>query len=187
MESTHSSLLIRLRTREDSQAWSRFVKLYTPLVRHWISLLGVESNQINDLVQEVFVVLLGRVSWIAENPPDSFRGWLRTVTLNKCRDHFRRMKRLVEPQLLERIEVAERDPNEILTEQEYREFIAQSALHLMRDAFSETTWRACWEHVARGKSAREVAVELGITENAVYLARGRVLKRLRSELEGLWE
>jgi RNA polymerase sigma-70 factor (ECF subfamily) len=89
--------------------------------------------------------------------------------------------------MIELLEIAERDPNPILIEQEYRTFVAQAALRLMRDSFSETTWRACWEHVVEGRTASQVAVELDISENAVYLARGRVLKRLRDELVGLWE
>ena len=184
---TQSSLLIRLRTSEDSDAWFRFVRIYTPLIQHWVKQLGVEANQADDLIQDIFVVLLGQVSMLANRPPDSFRAWLRTVTLNKCRDWFRHQNRKSNPKLLERIEAAIEDPNSLLSEKEYQTFVAQSALQLMRDTFSETTWRACWEHVARGKSARVVSAELGITENAVYLARGRVLKRLRSELDGLWE
>jgi len=187
MLTTQSSLLIRLRSRDDSEAWSRFARLYTPLVHHWVSRLGVESNHADDLVQEVFVVLLGRISLIAMDQPKSFRAWLRTVTLNKCRDHFRRQNRLTEPRLMEQMEIAERDPAAILTEEEYRKYVARAALQLMRDSFSETTWRACWEQVACGRTAAEVAADLGITENAVYLARGRVLKRLREELDGLWE
>ncbi len=184
---TQTSLLIRLRTSEDSDAWFRFVRIYTPLIQHWVKQLGVEANQADDLIQDIFVVLLGQVSMLANRPPDSFRAWLRTITLNKCRDWFRHQNRKSNPKLLERIESAIEDPNSLLLEKEYQTFVAQSALQLMRDTFSETTWRACWEHVAQGKSAKAVAEELGITENAVYLARGRVLKRLRSELEGLWE
>lgn len=186
MITTHSSLLIRLRTSGDSAAWSRFVRLYTPLIRHWVAQLGVDANQADDLTQDVFVGLMGQASMLADNPPNSFRAWLRTVTLNKCRDWFRHENRASNPQLLERIELATEDPNELLTESEYQTFVAQSALQLMRESFSETTWRACWEHVAMARSAPEVAAELGISENAVYLARGRVLKRLRSELDGLW-
>lgn len=187
MTTTQSSLLVRLRTREDSAAWSRFVRIYTPLVHHWIRRLGVEKNQADDLVQDVFIALLGKVSFIAANRPKSFRAWLRTVTLNKCRDYFRRTNRNTEPQLMAQLEVAGRDTNEVLTDDEYQSFVAQSAMQLMKDSFSETTWKACWEHVANGRSAKAVAANLGISENAVYLARGRVLKRLRTELEGLWE
>lgn len=185
--STQSSLLIRLRTPEDSEAWSRFVRIYTPLIHHWVKQLGVEANKTDDLIQDIFVALLGQVSMLAKRPPNSFRAWLRTITLNKCRDWFRQQNRKSNPRLLENIETAVEDPQSLLLEREYQTFVAQSALQLMRNAFSETTWRACWEHVALGKSAKKVSTELGITENAVYLARGRVLKRLRNELDGLWE
>lgn len=187
MLTTQFSLLIRLRATDDTEAWSRFVRLYTPLVHHWIGKTGVEANAMDDLVQEVFVVLLDRAQWLGENRPGSFRGWLRTVTLNKCRDHFRRANRMTEPRLMGLPDMAECDPAVLLTDDEYRRYVARAALRLMRDSFSETTWRACWEHVAMNRPAREVAVELGITENAVYLARGRVLKRLREELAGLWD
>ncbi len=187
MTTTHSSLLVRLRTRDDSAAWSRFVRIYTPLIHHWILRLGVEQNHANDLVQDVFITLLGKVSWIAANRPESFRAWLRTVTVNKCRDHFRRQNRKSEPALLAQMELAGEDTTKLLTDLEYRNVVAQSAMRLMQDSFLETTWKACWEHVANGKPAKEVASDLGISENAVYLARGRVLKRLRQELEGLWE
>ncbi len=163
------------------------MRLYTPLIRHWVTRLGVESNHVHDLVQEVFMVLLGRVSWVAENPPNQFRAWLRTVTVNKCRDHFRRKGRSSEPQFSDQLEIAIQDPAAVLTEREYQIFVAQSAMQLMRDAFSETTWRACWENVVCGRSASDIAEEFEISENAVYLARGRVLKRLRAELDGLWD
>jgi RNA polymerase sigma-70 factor (ECF subfamily) len=57
----------------------------------------------------------------------------------------------------------------------------------MQADFQPTTWKACWEHVVAGRPAAEVAAELGITVNAVHLARARVLRRLRQELEGLIE
>jgi RNA polymerase sigma-70 factor (ECF subfamily) len=59
------------------------------------------------------------------------------------------------------------------------------ALELMRDEFQPTTWRACWEHAFRQRPAAEVAAELGISENAVYIAKLRVVRRLRQELQGL--
>lgn len=187
MLSTQSSLLIRLRTSEDSEAWSRFVRLYTPLVLHWVGKLGIEAHQRLDVCQEVFLVLLDRRSWLAHERPTSFRAWLRTVTLNKCRDHLRKQQRMTEPRLLERLEIAGADETEVLTDQEYRVWVAREALKLMQDVFAEATWKACWENVVVGRPATEVAAELGISVNAVYLARGRVLKRLREELAGLWD
>jgi RNA polymerase sigma-70 factor (ECF subfamily) len=60
-------------------------------------------------------------------------------------------------------------------------------MQVMKADFQPSTWQACWEHVARGRPVEEVAAELGITEKAVYLAKARVLRRLREELEGLWD
>lgn len=61
------------------------------------------------------------------------------------------------------------------------------ALKIMRRDFEPTTWKACWENVAMGRPAAEVAEELGISRGAVYVATSRVLKRLRKELAGMME
>ncbi len=187
MLTTRSSLLIRLRSSDDSQAWSQFARLYTPLIHYWVSQLGVDREQVQDLVQDVFIVLLKQADQLADNPPQKFRAWLRTVTLNKTRDWLRTQNRLPPTAVLENLEIAQQDPQVLLTETEYRIFLTHTALKMMREWFSETTWRAVWEHVACKRPAANVAKELGISENAVYLARGRVLKRLREELDGLWE
>lgn len=186
-QTTRVSLLQQLRNNRDSVAWSRFVALYTPLVYQWVADLGIRDPDRNDVVQDVFVVLLGRMSTFNYDASKSFRGWLRTITINKSRDLLRKRKRLGEPTFVARLELAEQNEIDLLTQQEYREHLADAALKLMRKHFSKTTWQACWEHVANGRPAREVAEELGISVNAVYLARGRVLHRLRQELKGLWE
>jgi RNA polymerase sigma-70 factor (ECF subfamily) len=60
-------------------------------------------------------------------------------------------------------------------------------LELMRNEFEEPTWRACFECTVNDRPAAEVARELGLSVNAVYVAKSRVLRRLRQELDGLWE
>ena len=79
------------------------------------------------------------------------------------------------------------EPDDDLGETEYREFLVSRALEVMQAEFQPTTWKACWEHVVAGRPAADVAGELGITPNAVYLAKARVLRRLRAELDGLLE
>lgn len=75
--------------------------------------------------------------------------------------------------------------SEILEEREYRLYVLGRALHMMSTDFEPSTWKACWETVVHDRPAAEVAAELGITVNAVYLAKSRVLGRLRRDLEGL--
>ena len=76
---TRSSLLLQLRSKDDSAAWSRFVSLYTPLVDRWIAELGFDDPDRADLVQDVLVTLLGKVSTFQYDPQRTFRGWLRVV------------------------------------------------------------------------------------------------------------
>jgi RNA polymerase sigma-70 factor (ECF subfamily) len=59
------------------------------------------------------------------------------------------------------------------------------ALELMQAEFGDRTWKACWEHVVVDRTAADVAQELGITVGSVYVAKSRVLFRLRTELHGL--
>jgi RNA polymerase sigma-70 factor (ECF subfamily) len=74
-----------------------------------------------------------------------------------------------------------------LDEAEYRHHLVKQAFQLMQAEFPPLTWKACWEYMVAERSAPEVATELGITVNAVYLAKSRVLARLRRELEGMMD
>ena len=66
-------------------------------------------------------------------------------------------------------------------------YLLAGLLELMQCEFSPKTWKACWEHVVASRSAAEVAAELGISVGSVYVAKSRVLGRLRQELDGLFE
>ena len=55
----------------------------------------------------------------------------------------------------------------------------------VRGDFAPATWQAFLRHALEGVAAADVAAELGLSLNSVLLAKSRVLKRLRGELEGL--
>jgi RNA polymerase sigma-70 factor, ECF subfamily len=186
MNSTSISLLERLRRRHDEGAWERFVQLYTPLLCHWAGRLGLEGQDAADLVQDIFTVLVQKLPEFCYNPSKRFRGWLWTVTLNCHRKRLRRQQVPVqpgEPGLLSQATTP--DVAEEIAEEEYRQFLTRRVMELMQQEFQPATWKAFWEYVVNQRPAAEVAEELGLTENAVYLAKGRVLRRLREELKGL--
>ncbi len=187
MISTHSSLLLRLRTPHDSEAWGQLVHLYAPMIRRWVNRISLGRENNDDLVQDILLVLVEKISEFVRKRPGSFRTWLRTIATNKALDYARRQQRQTQQTQLAEVEAKIESADSWISEEEYRKVLSQNALRLMSGTFSEVTCRAVWEHVAKGRPAAEVASELGITENAVYLARGRVLKRLRQDLEGLWE
>jgi len=90
MATTSSSLLERLRQPEATEAWQRFVHLYTPLLYYWARGTGLPEHDAADLVQDVLVVLVQKLPEFRYDAGQSFRGWLRTITLNKWRERCRR-------------------------------------------------------------------------------------------------
>jgi RNA polymerase sigma-70 factor (ECF subfamily) len=186
MHSTPVSLLERLRRPNEQVAWERFVQLYTPLLCHWIRRQGWQGPEAADLVQDVFTVLVQRLPEFRYDPGKRFRAWLWTVTVNCCRQRQRRQPALVlRDDLAALSPTADADPAEAVAAEEYRLYLTRRAMELMRAEFQPSTWQAFWECVVNERPAAAVARELELSENAVYLARGRVLRRLRQELDGL--
>ncbi len=184
MDTTSISLLQRLRTTTEQAAWERFVQLYTPLLCQWARRLGLSGADEADLVQDVFALLLQKLPKFQYESQGRFRGWLWTVTLNKWREQRRRHLPTLQADS-QACDPAGPDPVVAFSEAEYQKYLVQRALELMKDEFQPATWQAFWDCVVEEQSAAEVGRRLGISENAVYLAKGRVLRRLRQELEGL--
>jgi RNA polymerase sigma-70 factor (ECF subfamily) len=186
MHTTSASLLDRLHQPNQPEAWDRFVQLYTPLLYDWARGLGLNDHDVPDLMQEVFAVLLRKLHEFRYDQERSFRGWLRTVLRNKWREI--RRKRVPTPMDAGRGPLAVLpDPSDDAQfgEVQYREYLVQRALVLIERDFQPQTWRAWQEFAVAGRPAAEVAGELGISPHAVYLAKARVLRRLREELDGL--
>jgi RNA polymerase sigma-70 factor (ECF subfamily) len=190
-QATSLSLLARVRARE-ADAWGRLVDLYAPLVYHWCGRCGLSAEDMADVFQEVFRSVAEHVGdFRRDRAGDSFRGWLRTITRNKVRDHFRRqhgqpaavggseaqLRLLAVPdQALDEPDPSEDD----LVGQQVRQ-----TLEALRGEFEERTWQAFWKVQIENQAPRDVALELGMTQAAVRKAKYRVLGRLREELEDL--
>lgn len=186
MDHTPVSLLESLRRPDPGPAWDRFVLLYTDLLYTWARRLGAAGADADDLVQDVFAVLVQQLPGFEYAAGGRFRGWLWAVVRNKARERARRPAVPVAAGGLSDVPgPADDDPAEAVDDREYRDHLTRKALELMRADFEPVTWRAFWEVVAEGRPAGAVAADLGLTVNAVYLAKGRVLRRLRAELAGL--
>lgn len=183
MQPTPMSLLDRLRRPGDHEAWERFVRLYSPLLDHWAGRLGLGPDAAADLVQDVFVTLLHAMPGFVYNPARRFRGWLWTVTVNKARERRRADPGFVGLDPADEPHSPDAVPD--FVEQDYRVYVTGRALQLLRRDFEPHTWAAFWEHVTNGRTAADVAAELGTSVGAVYAAKTRVLARLRVELRGL--
>ena len=192
MPVTSATLLERLKDARDADAWSRLVELYSPLIRGWAERLNVRGADADDLVQDVMTVVVRRFpEFVHPEKPGAFRGWLRAIAANCARTMWKSRK--VNPtapggtdfgSYLARLE----DPTDDFArtwEREHDLHITRKLLDRIRGDFEERTWDMFARFVLDGLSAEEVAEEIGTTSNAVYIAKSRVLSRLREEAGGL--
>jgi RNA polymerase sigma-70 factor (ECF subfamily) len=186
MDSTSATLLHRLRQPADRMAWDSFVRLYTPLLFYWARRTGLAEADAADLVQDVFCVMIRKLPDFEYDRGKSFRAWLKTVLQNTWRNRARqRSLPTLGGDKGPVLEAVDEDDAIRLEETEYRDHLVARAVELMQTEFEPATWQACWQLVVEGRPAAEVARQLDLSINAVYLAKSRVLARLRRELAGL--
>jgi RNA polymerase sigma-70 factor (ECF subfamily) len=188
--STTRSLLVGLNDH-DEDAWSRFVKLYTPLIYHWCQKHGLQRDDIPGVVQEVFKAVSEHIGrFRKDRPADTFRGWLRVITRNKAMDLHRRLGKEARGEggtvALRRLEaIPAPEIPEDGDDGEAQSNLFRQALELIREEFRESTWKAFWQVVVDGRTPTDVADEMKMSPGAVRVAKCRVLQRLRLELGDL--
>jgi RNA polymerase sigma-70 factor (ECF subfamily) len=146
--------------------------------------LGVSEGDTEDLLQEVFVILIRKLPDFQYDPQRSFRAWLWTVFRHAALAWRKRQPR-PGPALEQLEELRSPDSLSEATEAEYRRFLLNRVVQLVQTDFPATTWQIFRQLAIEGRPGASVARDFGVSVNAVYLARSRVLARLREELSGL--
>ena len=189
---TRPSLLVRIRDAGDRTAWLQFVDLYAPLVYRFARKRGLQDADAADLTQEVLQAVAGACRGLDYDPGrGTFRGWLFTVARNRLHNFLLRQRRYAEtytqPATAQGLDghPARRTDEEALWEQEYRQRLFDWAAAQVRGHFQETTWQAFWRTAVEGQPAAQVAEGLGLSVGAVYIAKSRVLARLREQVQEL--
>lgn len=187
--STASSLLVRLRQESDSEAWSVFVQVYTPLIFRYCTRRGLQEADAADVTQDVLQRIVTQIRTFQYDPERGrFRGWLGTLARHAISDYIARRKKSGQghggdsphPELQEL--AGENDP---AWTQEFNAVIYESAMERVRKEYDEVAWQAfemVW--IAKKKPA-EVALILGKPADWVYKTKYNALKRLREEVEFL--
>jgi len=190
---THVSLLLRLRDSRDSDAWAEFVDVYAPLVYRLARRHGLQDADAADLTQDVLGALHSTLPQFRyDASKGTFRGWLFTVARNFLRrsaqDRRRHPPASGTPEAQALLEQQPAPPEEVERwEQEYQQRLFEYAAQRVRGHFRPTTWEAFWRTGVEGHNARDVAQGLGISVGAVYIARTRVLARIREQIRLLEE
>jgi RNA polymerase sigma-70 factor (ECF subfamily) len=188
---TSLSLLDRLRESSEARDWQRLVELYTPLIRHWLGRASLQASDAEDLTQEVLTTLVRELpNFRHDGRPGSFRVWLRLITVNRLHEFWRAQRHRPDAtgdtglaEMLARLE----DPASELSrlwDQEHDQHVAHRMLELIAADFAPSTWQA-FQRLLSGEEPAAVAKALGLTKNAVLIAKSRVLARLRQEMKEL--
>ncbi len=180
---TRPSLLVRVRDARDQRAWGEFVELYGPLVYAYGRRRGLQDADASDLVQEVLRAVAEASRRFAYDPArGTFRGWLLTITRRQLDRVARRGGRTPGAGGTTHLRLMAEQPDgddDDQWEREHRERLFAWAAERTRNAFRASTWDAFWRTAVEGESAEAVARDLGLSAGAVYIARSRVLARLR--------
>lgn len=185
---TRASLLVRLRDPSDADAWTEFARLYAAVIYGFARKRGLQDADAADLMQEVLRSVASAVGRLDYDPgKGTFRGWLYSITRNKVynflearRRHPRGTGDSSAHQRLE--EHPGREPDADDWDKEYERKAFAWAADRVRDEFQPNTWQAFWMTAVDGQSAKDVGRRLGLSPGAVYVAKSRVLARLREEI-----
>src|SRR5438045_3723995 len=188
---TRVALLARIRDGRDADAWREFVQLYGPVVYRFARNRGLQDADAADLMQDVLRSVARNAHRMEYDPArGTFRGWLYTVTRNKIYNFLNgqrnRPRASGDADAHERLDATparDGDGPEADWEREYQRRLSARAMELVKDEFQPATWQAFWQTAVDGKPAAEVGAGLKMTPGAVYVAKSRVLARLREEVK----
>jgi RNA polymerase sigma-70 factor, ECF subfamily len=184
---TSVSLIDRLKVaRPEDNDWRRLQGIYLPLIQRWLRRVPGLAAEADDLAQEVLVVVIRELTRFERRREGSFRAWLRTITANKAKHYCKQRNRrpAIEMDCAEGFLEQMVDPESALArewDREHDEHVVQKLLASVKGDFGATTWAAFCRLTLDRLPAAQVAGELGMPENAVLLAKSRVMRRLRRE------
>jgi RNA polymerase sigma-70 factor (ECF subfamily) len=191
MNETRQSLLLRARAG-DTDAWQDLTGLYRPLIIGWLNRQGVPAPDLEDLSQEVLLSVVKHLpAFQHSGQRGAFRTWLRTILCSRTADYWRSTDVGTRAQggsgaSAALHEIA--DPDSELNRQwdaEHDRYVIQCLLDMVEEEFEPSTLQAFRRLALDGISGAEAAEQLGMSVAAVYVAKSRVLQRIRQDAEGL--
>ena len=185
---TRASLLLRIRDPQDSRAWAEFVALYAPLLHSYAMKNRLQDADAADLAQDTLrLVLRAAPDFVYDPTRGAFRGWLFTIARNEIRKFVTRKashnRGSGDSEIRDLLAAIPNEPSENEWDKAYQLHLFHWAAKRVQCEFREASWQAFWRTVVLGDPIEPVAMQLGMTSGAVYIARSRVTARIRMEIE----
>ena len=181
MNETSLSLLRQLRQSPDAEAWERLHRIYAPLIQKWLIRYEIQECDTNDVVQEVLLVVSKEIETFNHNGrTGAFRTWVKGILVNRLREFWRKRDRQANgaggSDMNQRLAELD-DPASQITviwNKDHDQHVLRELLAIVRPHFEHNSWIAFRRTMFDGESPRVVANDLGISLNAVIIAKSRV-------------
>jgi RNA polymerase sigma-70 factor, ECF subfamily len=193
---TRVSLIGRLQSDVvDDASWTEFYEIYWRAIYGYALGFGMSSAEADDIVQEVFVKLFRQLpSFQYNRSKGRFLSWIKTVTRNTTYDALRRKQVRAEgqprltasedgPDPLERLADPESLESDQRWDREWEQSVLLLGLERVREKVEESTYMAFVLYAIDSLPPADVAKQLNISINAVYVAKNRMLKHLKDEVQ----
>lgn len=186
--------LLREVSGGSEDAWAELTNLYQPLITSWLRTFELQPSDAEDLTQDVLTALFSNVDHFGHNGRvGAFRAWLRTITHNTAADFLRRRsKRDVQlgnssfASAIAQLTDSGSAISRVFDRQHDRHLLG-TLLGRVASEFQDSTMTVFRQHVIEGRGALEVAEEFGVSRHGVYMAKSRVMRRLRELAPGFIE
>jgi RNA polymerase sigma-70 factor (ECF subfamily) len=185
---TRLSLIEKIKDPRDAEAWSEFAAIYYPLVFGICRRKGLQHADATDITQEVLSRVANAVgSYRHDQPGSTFRGWLYRITRNLTIDFFR--QRGKDPvvgadrqQELHQIREPSREESQEF-HHAFRKQMFSVVARVVQAQIHPQTWAAFWKTEVERRDVSIVAQELSMNRGAIYVARSRVIAKLRKQIQ----
>ena len=186
---TRASLILRLADPADNLAWTEFLRIYEPMLFQLASRWGLQDADAREVVQETLLAVAKAIpDYSAKEHPGAFRGWLAAITRNKLADHLAKRSRQARGSGDSNMhrwldQLTSGDSSVSVWDWERNRQIFAWAAEKVRGQVNSSTWQAFDRTSICGEAVADVAKDLGMREGMIYVARSRVMSRLRKEVE----
>ena len=187
---TSLSLIARVQELGDGASWAEFQRLYEPIIYRMALRRGLQEADARDVVQQVLLSVSGAIEkWNANPDKPPFRAWLITITRNAILKTLQRRPRDAAAGSSSVMAMLQQVPDaeETVWAFEERCEIVRQAAEKIRAEFTHEIWSIFWQTSIEGTAIADVARSMRRTPGSIYLARFRVLARLKEAVRQLLE
>ena len=179
---TRASVIIGV-CRQDPKAWREFDAIYRPMLLAFLRHQGLQESDAHDVVQDIFVKLLGKINTY-DREKYKFRTWLFSVAHHALIDLARRRasyRKAVDGWVVNILRATDSDSLKMAEDwvRIHRTKILAHALKTVRARSSTRAWACFEQRILRDRPGAEIALELGVDPNVVFVNASRVMKQVR--------